>query len=83
MRPRVAIEHNAHRMRYAHFTKLGMFIGSGAVEAGCKSIVAQRCKLSGMRWTVPGAAGVLTLRCLEASNRWEQVLTQPRHTPAA
>jgi hypothetical protein len=30
-------EHNAHRMRYAHFKKLGMFTGSGAVEAGCKS----------------------------------------------
>jgi hypothetical protein len=36
-----------------------------------------------MRWTVPGAAGVLTLRCLEASNRWEQILTRPRHIPAA
>ncbi len=48
-------EHNAHRMCYAHFRKLGMFAGSGAVEAGCKAIVAQRCKLSGMRWTLPGA----------------------------
>ena len=46
-------EHNAHRMCYAHFRKLGMFVGSGAVEAGCKAIVAQRCKLSGMRWTSP------------------------------
>jgi hypothetical protein len=76
-------EHNAHRMRYAHFRDLGMFIGSGAVEAGCKAIVAQRCKLSGMRWTIPGAAGILTLRCLEASNRWEQIPTHPSHTPAA
>jgi hypothetical protein len=66
-------EHNAHRMRYAHFKSLGMFVGSGAVEAGCKSIVAQRCKLSGMRWTVPGATGILTLRCLEASDRWDQI----------
>ena len=45
-------EHNAHRMCYAHFRKLGMFTGSGAVEEGCKTIVAQRCKLSGMRWTL-------------------------------
>ena len=32
-----------------------MFVGSGAVEAGCKAIVGQRLKLSGMRWTVQGA----------------------------
>jgi hypothetical protein len=76
-------EHNAHRMAYAHFKKLGMFVGSGAVEAGCKSIVAQRCKLSGMRWTLSGAAGILTLRCLQASHRWEQILTKPSETPAA
>jgi hypothetical protein len=76
-------EHNAHRMHYARFRKLGMFIGSGAVEAGCKAVVGQRLKLSGMRWSMPGAPGILTLRCLEASNRWEEILTQPRETPAA
>ena len=70
-------EHNAHRMRYAHFKKLGMLTGSGTVEAGCKAIVAQRCKLSGMRWTLPGAYGILTLRCLDASDRWEETWTQP------
>ncbi len=76
-------EHNAHRMHYAHFKKLGMFAGSGAVEAGCKSIVAQRCKLSGMRWTVSGATAILTLRCLEASDRWKQIRIQPSEKPAA
>ena len=76
-------EHNAHRMHYAHFKTLGMFVGSGAVEAGCKSIVAQRCKLSGMRWTVSGATGILTLRCLQASDRWEQIPSQPSQQPAA
>jgi len=78
-------EHNAHRMCYAHFRKLGMFVGSGAVEAGCKAVVAQRCKLSGMRWTLPGAYGILTLRCLDASGRWEETWTPPRraHTGAA
>jgi hypothetical protein len=76
-------EHNAHRMRYAHFKSLGMFIGSGAVEAGCKAVVGQRLKLSGMRWTKAGATGILTLRCLEASDRWEEILTQPSKTPAA
>jgi hypothetical protein len=76
-------EHNAHRMRYAHFKSLGMFVGSGAVEAGCKAVVGQRLKLSGMRWTQAGATGILTLRCLQASDRWEEILTQPGQTPAA
>jgi len=76
-------EHNSHRMHYARFKSLGMFVGSGAVEAACKSIVGQRLKLSGMRWTEHGATGILTLRCLEASDRWEEILTQPGQIPAA
>ena len=70
-------------MRYAHFKSLDMFVGSGAVEAGCKAVVGQRLKLSGMRWTQAGATGILTLRCLQASDRWEEILTQPGQTPAA
>jgi hypothetical protein len=52
-------------------------VGSGAVEAGCKAIVGQRCPLSGMRWTLAGAYGIPTLRCLDASDRWEQTWTGP------
>jgi len=70
-------------MRYQHFRALGMFVGSGVVEAGCKAVVGQRLKLSGMRWTIAGATGILTLRCLEASDRWEEILTSPVHQPAA
>jgi len=76
-------EHNACRMRYARFKKLGMFVGSGAVEAGCKAIVAQRCKLSGMRWSLAGAYGILTLRCLQASDRWEETWTEAGRPGAA
>lgn len=77
-------EANAHRMHYAHFRDLGMFVGSGAVEAGCKAIIGQRLKLSGMRWTIPGATSITTLRCHDASNRWEQIWQRPHNqTPAA
>ena len=44
---------NAPRMRYQHFRALGLFVGSGAVEAGCKAVIGQRLKLSGMHWTCP------------------------------
>jgi hypothetical protein len=73
---------NAHRMRYAYFRDHGMFVGSGTVEAGCKAVIGQRLKLSGMRWNIPGATGILTLRCQHASGRWEQIWTQPHNQTA-
>jgi hypothetical protein len=73
---------NATRMHYAWYRSLGLFVGSGVVEAGCKSVIGQRLKLSGMRWTAHGATGILTLRCQEASNRWDQTW-QPARTRAA
>lgn len=48
---RAGFDTNAVRMRYARYRKLGMFVGSGAVEAGCKAVIGQRLKLSGVRWT--------------------------------
>jgi hypothetical protein len=70
---------NAQRMRYQVFRDLGMFIGSGVVEAGCKTVVGQRLKLSGMRWNIPGATAILTLRCHRASNRWDHIWHQPNN----
>ena len=69
-------ETNAPRMRYKHFRSLGLFIGSGAVEAGCKAVIGQRLKLSGMHWSCDGATGILTLRCQQASGRWEEIWQQ-------
>ena len=64
--------------------KLGMFVGSGAVEAGCKACVfAQRLKLSGMSWTLAGAYGILTLRCQQASDRWDETWTLPSQARTA
>lgn len=66
---------NTVRMRYARYRSLGMFIGSGHVEAGCKAVIGQRLKLSGMRWTESGATGILTLRAQHASGPWDQICT--------
>jgi hypothetical protein len=70
---------NAVRMRYAHFRALGMFVGSGAVEAGCKAVIGQRLKLSGMRWSLPGADSIATLRCQQASGRWDEIWQRPHN----
>lgn len=54
---------NQHRMRYAHFRSLGLCVGSGVVEAGCKVVIAQRLKRSGMFWSLNGANAIIALRC--------------------
>jgi Uncharacterised protein family (UPF0236) len=60
---------NAARMQYGTFRSRGFFIGSGVIEAGCKTIIGARCKQSGMFWGVPGAEHILALRCISASRR--------------
>lgn len=65
-------ETNRLRMNYAEYQKQGLFIGSGVMEAGCKTIVGQRLKQSGMRWTVKGANAIIALRCCQQSGQWEQ-----------
>lgn len=57
-------ETNAARTRYGHFRQAGFFIGSGVVEAGCKTVVGRRLKASGMFWSEHGAEDLLSLRCL-------------------
>ena len=64
-------EHNVARMQYGTFRKKGYFIGSGVVEAGCKTVVGARCKQSGMFWSEAGAENVLALRCIERSRQWD------------
>jgi len=71
-RERNYFQTNAERMRYAGFRRQGLFVGSGVVEAGCKTIIGLRLKQSGMQWTVRGANPIIALRCLDLSGRWQQ-----------
>ena len=69
-------ERNTGRMRYPKFRGQHLFVGSGVIEAGCKTVVAFRLKRSGMFWTVRGANAILALRCCHLNgdfeNYWEQ-----------
>ena len=65
-------DNNRQRMRYAEFRRQGLFVGSGVIEAGCKTIVGQRLKQSGMRWSLHGANAIIALRCAQLSGRWEE-----------
>ena len=73
---------NRTRMRYKWFRSRGLFVGSGVVESGCKAVIGQRLKLSGMRWTATGADAITTLRCQQASRPedriWQQRNNQTR-----
>lgn len=67
---------NKERMRYAKFRSHGLFVGSGVVEAGCKTVIGLRLKQSGMRWTVDHANAIIALRCCQLSGRWEEFWEQ-------
>jgi hypothetical protein len=77
-------ENNAGRMRYHWFRCRGLFVGSGVVESGCKPVIGQRLKSSGMHWTAAGADAITTLRCQQASRPEDQIWKRARNqTPAA
>ena len=66
--------HNIERMNYALCGAKHLPIGSGVIEAACKSLVKLRLCGSGMKWTRSGAQTVLTLRALLLStSRWSSL----------
>ena len=73
-------ETNKERMRYPEFRKRGLFVGSGVIEAGCKTVLG-RLKQSGMFWTVRGANAIIALRCCQLSGGFEDYW-ESRRAPA-
>ena len=63
---------NVDRMHYDEYIRDGLFIGSGPVESGCKTVLGARLKQSGMFWSLRGAKGMIPLRTLEKSGRLEE-----------
>jgi hypothetical protein len=76
-------ERNAERMRYPRFRRQHLFVGSGVIEAGCKTVVGSRLKQSGMFWTVRGANAILALRCSHLNGRFEDYWEDRREARAA
>jgi hypothetical protein len=65
------LERNAERMRYPKFRSQHLFVGSGVIEAGCKTVIGSRLKQSGMFWTVRGANAIIALRCCHLNRQFE------------
>lgn len=61
---------NRRRIDYAAYRQAGLPIGSGTVESAAKTLVQQRMKQAGMRWSRPGAQSMLALRSRLLSDRW-------------
>jgi len=74
---------NAERMRYPKFRRQHLFVGSGVIEAGCKTVIGSRLKQSGMFWTVRGANAILALRCSHLNGRFEDYWEARREAQAA
>jgi hypothetical protein len=76
-------ERNAERMRYPKFRHQHLFVGSGVIEAGCKTVIGSRLKQSGMFWTVRGANAILALRCSHLNGLFEDYWEGRREARAA
>jgi len=63
---------NQDRMGYSELVDQGLPIGSGPVEAACKTIVKARFCQSGMRWSIQGGQNVMNLRVIQKSNQWDE-----------
>lgn len=77
------LEHNLSRIDYPRYRALGLPIGSGQVEAQCKTLVGARCKQAGMRnWTYAGAEGVLRLRAARHDGSYDDLWNKQLHVAA-
>ena len=65
--------HNRTRLRYAKFRAMGLQIGSGSMESGCKQIGLERLKIAGARWSEAGARTVAKARAAYLSGHWDAV----------
>lgn len=81
------LQRNRPHMRYDLYRNAGLFIGSGVIEAGCRTVVAQRTKLSGMLWGSNGLQHILTLRCLKLGHEldqfWDSIFGPPKISKVA
>jgi hypothetical protein len=71
------VENNQQHMDYPRYRELGLPVGSGQVEAQCKTLVGARCKQAGMRnWTYRGAEAVLRLRAARQDGSFDSLWRQ-------
>jgi hypothetical protein len=73
---------DAGRLRYNHFRRRGLPMGSGAIESTIRRVINLRLKGSGIYWTEDNAEAVFQLRAAVVSGRWEEILHHTREAMA-
>ncbi len=71
------IQNNTDCIDYVRFIAEDLFIGSGAIESGNKSVLQQRLKQAGMRWNPQTAQFLLSLRAKYKSALWFVDVVRP------
>jgi hypothetical protein len=68
------LENNKGRINYGKYKKMGLLIGSGAIESAQRDVIQKRMKQSGQRWTIKGAQQIVNLRVYKKSGHWGKVV---------
>lgn len=74
---------NAYRMNYPEYIKRKICIGSGAIEASHRTVVQQRMKRSGQRWTEQRVQSMLNIKVVKLSGHWDKIVNLIRETKKA
>lgn len=69
------LRNNRHRMYYREYLEMGYPIASGVIEGACRHVVKDRMERSGMRWTMDGAHAMLSLRCIQINDFWDDFMS--------
>ena len=73
-------ESNIERMDYKKYKQSGCgIIGSGAIESAHRTVIQKRMKLSGQRWSKPGAQNMLNLRVINKNQQWAKIVELSKH----
>lgn len=68
------LTNNKDKMNYKTYRDNGWLIGSGPIEAAHRTVIQKRLKLSGQRWTLPGAQQILNLRVVHKNDNWDSLI---------
>ena len=65
------LTNHTEMLRYDHYMQQGYPIATGVIEGACRHLIADRFEITGARWSLKTAEGILRLRAIRSSGDWE------------
>jgi hypothetical protein len=65
------LTNHTEMLRYDHYMQQGYPIAAGVIEGACRHLTADRFEITGDRWSLRTAEGILKLRAIRSSGDWE------------